>query len=96
MTLTAATVQRDFLHPALDARAQNLLQGRLVYNPDTPEPDSILELFQWLLHRRPDLLEDPEIAEKAADALQCIRQIVVSNQLEGGGECRFIGAADSL
>ena len=44
MTLTAATLRREILEPSLEARAINLGEERVFYNP-SPEPDSLIEVL---------------------------------------------------
>ncbi len=44
MTFTAATLRREILEPSLEARAINLGEERVFYNP-SPEPDSLIEVL---------------------------------------------------
>lgn len=86
MSVTAATVKREALWPALDAQAQNDRQALLLYNP-TPEPDSAVEHAQALVSTHP---------RAAADLLGVFRQLVASNQLERDDERQVAGFADQL
>ena len=53
MTTTAALVRREFLEPAMDARALNQEQAVILINEETPEADSLIEHLA-ALHRTGD------------------------------------------
>lgn len=89
MTLTAATTRRAFLEPALDARALNLAQQRLIHNP-SPEPDSVLELLALMTA---DTRGEREAFKALVGGAVRLGQ---SNRAEGGFEARIAGAADRL
>lgn len=82
--LTAATVKRDYLHPAMDGRALNDQQDSMLVNA-TPEIDCLLEY----LHALP-----PHHFRDAA--IDLVRRLIVANTEEGGCERQIAGAADQL
>lgn len=84
-TLTSRCMRDRFLHPAMDARALNLDQERLFFNP-TPEVDSLLEHLT---------AAGMNPAARAA-CLDVIRRLVAANRAEGEAERQLAGAADRL
>lgn len=86
--LTAGTVRDVFLWPAMDARAANVEQQRLLYNP-TPDPDSLLEHLE--------LLQEGGRARASLRALVALcTDLSSSNSIEAGFELGIAGAADQL
>lgn len=77
---------RAEMRDALDARALNLEQERLIYNP-SPEPDSIVELVARLASGRP--------AEEVLEVRRLLRRFIESNAAEGGLECRLAGSIEA-
>jgi hypothetical protein len=86
--ITAATTKREFLWPAMDARAHNLEQERVLFDP-SPECDSLTERLNALhLHGA--------CPAAIAECLHDVNRLLASNQLEGDSERRIAGAADQL
>lgn len=84
--LTAAVVKDQVLNRAMDARALNLEQERLLFNP-TREIDSVLELAQTLVSR--------DVGTAAR--LSCLtRRLMESNRAEGDRERDMALFADQL
>lgn len=52
----AEEIRHDGLEPVMDARVLNLDQARALYHPDTPEPDSLLEVIHANRHLMPAAL----------------------------------------
>ena len=86
MPITADTARKGLLLPALDARAHNLDQEALIFNP-SPERDSLLEWANELSKIAPDI---------AAELLVLMRRLLESNMAEGECERAFAGIADKL
>lgn len=84
---TAGAIRKHLLNEAMDARAHNMDQARLLWNP-TPEADSLLEY----LHE----IRDAVPVEVMSKMLTLIRQLVESNQVEGEHERRLAGFADQM
>lgn len=89
MSVTADHVRRAFLDPAMDARALNQDQARLIYDP-SPEVDSLLEV----LGQVSPATDECRRHMKRAIA-KCVK-LGLSNRGEGGLEARVAGAADQL
>jgi hypothetical protein len=88
--MTAAAIRRDLLEPALDARAHNVEQVRLLMNPSI-EVDSAAEHFALAARHCTAAGRRHIIA-----GLELIRDALASNALEGDLERRIAGAADTL
>lgn len=69
----------------MDARACNLEQAALIHRPDTPEPDSIVELFGLLA-----------VSSRLTALARLTRRLAHSNLQEGGYERQVPGDADRL
>lgn len=91
MSVTAATVRRNFLEPAMDARALNLDQARLLYDP-SPEVDSLFEVSHAVA-TSPEL----RVARRHAPRLMhLLGQLHEKNEQEGDRQLLIAGAADLL
>lgn len=89
--LTAATVRHGFLEPALDARALNDAQQRLIQN-DTPEVDSVTEHLT-LIGRH---LRGTDATPDLVHLFDRVLELRDSNVAEGGLERTICGRADRL
>ena len=82
--LTAATVKRQVLDPALEGIALNRQQERLVYDP-SPEADSLAEHINALASQHP---------AECAEMMRLLTQLVASNQLERAEWAKPAGFGD--
>jgi hypothetical protein len=82
--VTAGTLQRKVLDPALEAIALNRAQERIVYDP-SPERDSIAEWVNAMADSDP---------ESCAAIMGLLAQLVASNQLEQTEILRIAGFSD--
>ena len=69
--------RRSDMRHVLDARALNLEQQRLIFNP-SPEIDSLAEIIGRALSGRP--------AEELLEARRVLKRLLASNHEEGGHE----------
>ena len=89
--ITAAVAREQFLEPAMDARACNLEQERLVFDP-SPQDDSVLEHLRGLAE-----LADCDAERTHVLGLTTVtQQIAVSNMAEGTFELRISSTADDV
>lgn len=86
----AASLRREILEPALDARSHNLAQQRLIANV-TADCDCLLDHISALLQTA-----TPDQREHLAALLQIIVDLAHSNVVEGGLQRQIAGAADTL
>lgn len=93
MTATPEPAAQQLHQPlgaVMDARAHNLHQSVLIYDP-SPAEDSLMECIAGLLHchdeRRPQLV---------AEALTLLRKLAASNVAEGDCELSAAGILDAL
>lgn len=99
MKVSAGTVRREFLDRGLDARALNLEQAGLLFDP-SPECDSIAEVVVALSR----LLAEPCLPSNArsqvrvlvARLVPIVRRLAASNTAEGDLQRALCGAADRL
>lgn len=90
--VTAGLVKRSVLEPVLDARALNLEQKRLMFDP-SPEVDSQLESIDLLA----TMVAGNDQALAELDRLRTItRRIATSNGAEGARERAVAGDVDQL
>lgn len=81
--ISSAVIRDQALDPVLDARAANIVQQKLLHQPETTAADSLIELLT--------------VGLKAIDkALGLVDQVDVANRVEGDRECHVAGWADEL
>lgn len=88
MTVQAATGLRPVLDCALEARAENLEQTALLWDP-SPECDSLIEYIARLVALGADI-------GIMADLTALVRRIAESNEREGGHEQTIAGVLDRV
>lgn|GEM_PF-4185560 len=85
MTVTERTIRRNFLDLAIEARAANLEQEKLILN-HSPEPDSLVEVLT--------LLAPPK--ELVPLCSRLVNEFSYSNAHEGQQEKKLAGNAEAL
>lgn len=93
MTLVppASTTLRAPLETVMDARAHNLTQSALIYDP-SPAEDSLAECILGLLHAD----DAHDRANRVAETMVLLRRLTASNVLEGECELSAAGVLDAM
>jgi hypothetical protein len=86
-SFTAGDVHKHVLFEAMDARATNVRQTELLYNP-SPEVDSVIEHLVALEHKVG--------REALAPVVTLIKELLQANLAEGQHEMAIAGFADRM